>query len=88
MVDFDKNRDANLSALERTGGAATNGLTVRDYFAAKIATAMYSEMVGEDNIDWDFDSIASSAYAFADAMMRERARKMAKQYTVEEAFGL
>lgn len=49
-----------------------SGMDMRDYFAAKIATAMYSEMVGEDNIDWDFDSIASSAYAFADAMIKER----------------
>ena len=88
MVDFDRDRDANLSAFERTGGPASSALTVQDYFAAKIAVAMYKELVESGNVDWDFNSVASSAYAFSDSMMKMRDRKPKKQCTVEEAFGL
>lgn len=88
MVDFDKDRDANLSAFERTGGAAANGVTVRDYFAARVAVQMFSECVNDLNCDWDYGSIAESAYRFADAMMKERDRKPKERCTVEEAFGL
>ena len=72
MVDFDKDRDANLAAFELTGGAAANGLTVRDYVAARVAVQMFSECVNDLDCDWDYESVASSAYAFADAMMKER----------------
>ena len=65
MVDFDKDRDANLSAFELTGGAASAGVTVRDYFAAM---AMQT-----------FDAyrrkpiyLAQRAYEIADAMMEYR----------------
>ena len=89
MVDFDVGREARLSAFERTGGAAANGVTVRDYFAARIASVMYEEVLDPAAIgDWDFYSIASSAYAFADAMMKERDRNPQPRPTVEEAFGL
>ena len=64
-------------------------MNIRDYFAARIAPVMYQELLDPtvDN-DWDFNSLASSAYAFADAMMKERVRKPKEQCTVEEAFGL
>lgn len=88
MVDFDKDRDANLSAFERTGGASANGLTVRDYFAAHMAAVMYTACEQDKHADWDYQSVAYAAYSFADHMMKERERKTKEQCTVEEAFGL
>ena len=88
MVDFDRDRDANLLVFERTGGAAANGLTVRDYFAAHMASAMYTACEQDKHADWDYQSVAYAAYSFADAMMKERVRKPKKQCTVDEAFGL
>lgn len=83
MVDFDKDRDANLSAFERTGGAAHGGLTVRDYFAAQaigVAAKAWKQNVagafGEgDSYVWDdsdWRDVADKAYDIADAMMEAR----------------
>ena len=88
MVDFDKDRDANLLVFERTGGSAAGGLSVRDYFAAHMASVMYTVCEQDKHADWDYQSVAYAAYSFADAMMKERVRKPKKQCTVEEAFGL
>lgn len=65
MVDFDKDRDANLAAFELTGGAAANGLTVRDYFAARAVDSFDAS---------DPVAIAARAYDIADAMMAERSK--------------
>lgn len=73
----------------RTGGPASGGITVRDYFAARIAPAMYAGAVNAyECCEWDYESIAVSAYRFADAMLRERDRKQTQPCSVEEAFGL
>lgn len=83
MVDFDKDRDANLAAFERTGGAAANGLTVRDYFAAKAMQALI------EKFDESPAESADEAYDWADAMMRAREDwPQQKAVSVEEAFGL
>jgi len=80
MVDFDRDRDANLSAFELTGGAASNGLTVRDYFAAKVIQGMitqkdwFSNGSEWDSVDAMTKAYADEAYKFADAMMKERAK--------------
>ena len=71
----------------RTGGPATGGITVRDDFAARIAPAMYTGALNE-SCEWDYESIAVSAYRFADAMMKERDRKPTQTCSVEQAFGL
>lgn len=95
MVDFDKDRDANLSAFERTGGAAHDGLTVRDYFAANVMQGMvtqkdwFSNGSTWDSIEAMTNAYADEAYSFADAMMRAREIKpQQKAVSVEEAFGL
>ena len=49
----------------RHGNGAQTGMTLRDYFAAK---AM-QEMVNEYD---DFDFMAQTAYAMADAMLKAR----------------
>ena len=65
MVDFDRDRDANLAAFELTGGSAKDGLTVRDYFAVK-AMAVFSISRGKPIY------LAQRAYEIADAMMEYR----------------
>ena len=83
MVDFDRDRDANLSWFELTGGAAANGLTVRDYFAAKAMQALI------EKFDESPAESADEAYDWADAMMRAREDgPQLKSMSVEEAFGL
>jgi hypothetical protein len=83
MVDFDKDREANLSAFELTGGSAHGGLTVRDYFATKAislaakawkwnSTDVYKE--GDDYL-WEDEYwvyISQIAYKIADGMMIAR----------------
>ena len=56
-----------------TGGPAFpcpdhDGLTLRDYFAAK---AMQAYLTAPDT-GWEFDEVASAAYEMADAMLKER----------------
>ena len=63
MVDFDKDRESNVSAFELTGGPASSGLTVRDWFAAQFI-----------NMHRNTRPItkARQAYEMADAMMEYR----------------
>ena len=72
MVDFDKDRDANLAAFELTGGAAANGLTVRDYFAATAMNLIYGYRAKRPGM------IAKQAYEMADAMIAERKNPIVK----------
>jgi hypothetical protein len=46
-----------------------NGMTLRDYFAAKAMQSMNSR---EDYVDAPADAIALDAYALADAMLKAR----------------
>lgn len=61
-------------------GYYSNGMTLRDYFAAKAMTAMVAgegaRMIADrdkryDETNWK-EVVASNAYDFADAMMEER----------------
>jgi hypothetical protein len=47
-----------------------NGMTLRDYFAAKAMQGLYSDP--EWRIDMDFSDTAYAAYNQADAMMKAR----------------
>jgi len=47
----------------------SNGMTLRDYFAAKAMQSMNSR---EDYLDAPADAIALDAYALADAMLKAR----------------
>ena len=85
MVDFDKDRDANLSWFERTGGPASSSVSVRDVFACTAMGSLLDKFVlAEYNVVY----IAECAYEMADAMLKERDRKPTEQCSVEEAFGL
>jgi len=51
-------------------GRPADGMTLRDYFAAKAMAAMIP-VAGSTELEWhDFDLLAGSAYAQADAMLR------------------
>ena len=71
----------------RTGGAASGGLTVRDYFAAKAMQALVGEGYAYNDDEY-WPDISRCSYAMADAMLRERDRREPETMTVEEAFGL
>ena len=51
------------------GMAPCDGMTLRDYFAAK---AMQSLVAGESQGEWDDDIAARGAYRIADAMLKAR----------------
>jgi hypothetical protein len=50
-------------------GDPNQGMTLRDYFAAKAMQSMNSR---EDYVDAPADAIALDAYALADAMLKAR----------------
>ena len=50
-----------------------NGMTLRDYFAAK-ALATVPAYSGEDVATWESSDFARHAYQIADAMLAERAK--------------
>jgi hypothetical protein len=52
-----------------------NGMTLRDYFAAKALTTMFYPAIMESirtNVDLDCEKVAGFAYAMADAMLKAR----------------
>lgn len=68
-IDYEKEMEFRNWWLNNTGGTAAQGLTVRDYFAAK---AMQGYM--NDCYDLSHNERAENAYLQADAMMKERAK--------------
>ena len=68
-IDYDKEAKLRVWHLNKTGGAAADGLTVRDYFAAK---AMQGMMASFGTKDEHVEALVKSAYIKADAMMKER----------------
>jgi hypothetical protein len=70
----DTNTDESAFPLATEGGHFSEGMTLRDYFAAK---AMQSFLV---DVGWNtdpelLDDIASGAYRQADAMLKARDAK-------------
>ena len=63
-IDYDKENERRNWWLNNTGGTAHDGLTVRDYFAAKAMAALMSQAYSK--------SIALESYYVADLMMKER----------------
>ena len=78
-IDYDEEAKKRVWWLNNTGGAARDGLTVRDYFAAKVIQGMitqkdwFSNGSEWDSVDAMTKAYADEAYKFADAMMKERA---------------
>lgn len=53
---------------------AQDGMTLRDYFAAKTLQVMLAGMTRDEFSDVTYKNTASMAYAQADAMLAERAK--------------
>ena len=70
-IDYDKEAEFRVWWLNKTGGTAAEGLTVRDYFAA---SAMKGMMASFGTKDEHVEALVKSAYIKADAMMKERAK--------------
>lgn len=93
MVDFNKGREERTQAILRTGGNASDGITVRDYFAGKAMIGMM-DLWNVDNVTGETVAvtIARLSYKVADAMMAEREKAYEairqKHMSAEEAFGL
>ena len=79
-IDYEKEAEYRTWWLNNTGGAARDGLTVRDYFAARAMQAMVTQKDWFSNgsewasVDAMTKAYADEAYKFADAMMKERAK--------------
>lgn len=70
-IDFEEEAKKRVWFLESTGGLASNGLTVRDYFAAKMLAAIADNYEPENDPEF-WEGVAEVAYAAADAMIKER----------------
>ena len=75
-IDYDLEAKLRTWWLNNTGGAAKDGITVRDYFAAKAMQgglhADVIEALQDESLDWYFAAYAKFAYSIADAMMKAR----------------
>ena len=65
-IDYEKESSLRVWHLNATGGAAKDGLTVRDYFAAE---AMNALLIKQDPKVVD---VTAEAYEWADMMMEQR----------------
>lgn len=65
-IDYDKENEYRVWWLNNTGGTVAQGLTVRDYFAAKAMQALI------EKFDESPAESADEAYDWADAMMKAR----------------
>lgn len=66
-IDYDEEAKKRVWFLESTGGLVSDGLTIRDYFAAKAMQSMVKQY-------GDYEQRANEAYLLADVMMKERAK--------------
>ena len=76
MVDFDKHAQERYSAFEATGGPAHGGVTVLDWFAGKALTGILHDA----EVFWE--GAATLAYQYAEAMLKERAKRHAPEGAV------
>ena len=75
MVDFDKHHADRVEHFTSTGGSAANGLTIRDYFAAKAMQTMMQEIHHDFILVRDVrEPLVEAAYRMADSMLEERAK--------------
>ena len=51
--------------------SGSNGMTLRDYFAAKAMQNFRDQIGSQSDQEW-FDKVAEGAYRMADAMMKAR----------------
>jgi hypothetical protein len=63
------NTDESAFPLATEGGHFSEGMTLRDYFAAK---AMQSLILQSTGADFEIPDAAEDAYSYADAMLKAR----------------
>ena len=68
-IDYDAENKRRVTHLTLTGGAAKDGLTVRDYFAAKAMQVYLKATMGGTVYA---NNISENAYLIADAMLEAR----------------
>ena len=68
-IDYDVEARLRTWWLNSTGGAAKDGITVRDYFAAEVLGALIATY--QDHYEMD-TKIVPRAYEIADRMMKAR----------------
>ena len=68
-IDYDVEAKLRTWWLNGTGGADKDGITVRDYFAAKAMQVYLTASMGQMV---DATNVAENAYLMADAMMQAR----------------
>ena len=77
-IDYEEENARRNWWLNKTGGQASAGLTVRDYFAAKAMQGLLasprSPNAGNPAADVTDALVADISYKVADAMMKERAK--------------
>jgi hypothetical protein len=69
---IDRSEPAFPKAPNEWEPAGKDGMTLRDYFAARSMHAILAEAVGEW-VPADYDQVAARAYRMADAMLKARA---------------
>lgn len=56
-------------------GSDADGMTLRDYFAAKAMQSLMHTQYVDMTYEGEIDALAHEAYFIADAMMRKRTKK-------------
>jgi hypothetical protein len=69
--------NAGNPAFPTNEGDNYDGMTLRDYFAAKAMQSAYFHFSGEtaQTKHWTTEGVAESAYAMADAMLKARQKE-------------
>jgi hypothetical protein len=72
-IDYEAESDKRLNWMDLTGGTAQGGMTMLDYFAGKALMSMLSPV---QDLTKETPKIAAElAYNFAEAMLKERAKR-------------
>jgi hypothetical protein len=74
------NPDGGPAFPTANGGSVDDGMTLRDYFAAKAMQGLiqspknYTADDGASAVMWHWSDFAQGAYQMADAMLKERSK--------------
>lgn len=72
MITIDRQRHGGTAFPSLYG--ASDGMSLRDYFAAKAMAAKLRQERHQFDEDWARETVARQAYQIADAMLAERAK--------------
>ena len=72
-IDYDEEAKKRVWFLDSTGGLVSDGLTIRDYFAAHALQGLISKLYTDESEPYEQD-LVEYAYDYADKMMKERAK--------------